>query len=549
MLSMSPPSRSWSSARPGLLVQVEPLPAESEPGFWLREAARNGLNPRWTRNATKPGLHARARLCPSCLKGGGIWRVEWLAPDCFACSTHRLWLADRCDSCRQDLRWSNVRYQHCQCGRSLELVPQEPLPFAGPEAADAFPRDVLDLVGSLSIHGLGDKPGKKVSRVDVASVAARTAAGVAVLQNFQSAMPALLDRIRVPSPAPGTVQLLNEAFPSLKQRIEAGSDGPWRERLTGSLDEFVANSTATANPIVGRNTALVRSPTANVAKLATSLGVAPTRMARTLDQLSASVVARRVTTGGRVRRVVIGERPEELSNALMPRMSYRSAGRRLGLSARRTTVLQSEGVLTPISEAGVQLLLGSLPREQAGMPDDAMPVSAALRCLVPVERTGDLLRALLTRRVRCWCKRDVDVSVASLADWHVSNNQVKAWSSPSPEDAVTVPEVAQAIGVKQEVAYHLVRCGLLAATFRRGPARRELSVARVEIERFGRRYALLSKLAGAVGVGARGAVAWAEQQGHRIVCGPTVDGCRQYVVEKSDGINVDSGSQRGKIYD
>lgn len=549
MLSMSPPSRSWSNARPGLLVQVAPVPGESEQGFWLREAARNGLNPRWTRSATTPGFHARARMCPSCLREGVIWRVEWLTPDCFACSVHRLWLVDRCDSCRQDLRWSNVRYEHCQCGRSLVLVPQGPLPFAGSGAADTVPREVLDLVGSLSIHGLADKPGKKASRVDVASVAARTAAGVAVLEDFQAAMSALLERIRVAPHAQGTVQLLNEAFPSLKRRMEAVSDAPWRERLTGSLDMFVASSTATANPIVGRNTAPVRSPTATVAKLATSLGVAPTRMARTLDRLPASAVARRVTTGGRVRRVVIGERPEELSNALMRSMSCRAAARLLGLSARRATVLQSEGVLAPMSEAGVQLLLRSLPGEQAGMPDDAIPLSAALRSLVPVERTGDLLRALLTRRVGCWCKRDVDVSVASLADWYVSNNQVKAWSSPSLEDAVTVPEVAQVLDVKQEVAYHLVRCGLLAATFRRGPARRERSVARAEIERFGRRYALLSKLAGAVGVGARGAVAWAEQQGHRIVCGPTVDGCRQYVVEKSDGINVDSDSQREKLDD
>jgi hypothetical protein len=540
MSSMSPLSRSWSSARPGLLVQVEPVPGESEQGFWLREAARNGLNPRWTRSATTLGFHARARLCPSCLRDGGIWRVEWLTSDCFLCLTHGLWLADKCDSCRQDLRWSNVRYQHCQCGRSLELVRQEPLPFAAAGAAEGFPREVLDLVGSLSIHGLGNKPGKKASRVDVASVAARTAAGVAVLRHFQAAMPALLDRIRVPPPAPGTVQLLNEAFPALKRRMDAVCDGPWRERLTGSLDEFVANSTATANPIVGRNTAPVLSPMATVARLATSLGVAPTRMARTLDRLPASAVARRVTTGGRVRRVVIGERPEELSDALMPSMSCRAVGRRLGLSARRTSVLKSEGVLAPMSQAGVQVLLRSLPGEQAGMPDDAMPISAALRSLIPVARTGDLLRALLTRRVGCWCRRDVDLSVASLADWHVSDNQVRVWSSQSLEDAVTVPEVAQAVGVKQEVAYHLVRCGLLAATFRRGPARRERVVDRAEIERFGRRYALLSKLAGAVGVGARGAVAWAEQQGHRIVCGPTVDGCRQYVVEKSDGINVDS---------
>lgn len=209
----------WSSPRPGLLVRVTPALGESAQGFWLREAARNGLNPRWTRTAAAHGFHARARFCAACLREAGIWRNEWLAPDCFACSVHRLWLADKCNKCLQELRWSNARYEHCQCGRDLRLLPQAPLPAALGGPAHPIPRDVLDLVGTLSLHGLDGKPGKKRSRVDVASVAARTAAGLAALGDAGAALPELLQRIRVPPATPGTVQLLNDAFPTLKRRV------------------------------------------------------------------------------------------------------------------------------------------------------------------------------------------------------------------------------------------------------------------------------------------------------------------------------------------
>lgn len=533
MPAMNQCGSSWSSPRPGLLVRVAPGPGESAQGFWLREAARNGLNPRWTRTGATPGFHARARLCSACLREVGFWRSEWLVPDCFYCSAHRLWLCDQCDQCLQDLRWSNVRYEHCRCGRDLRLLPQAPLPSALAALVDAIPRDVLDFLGTLSLHGLDGKPGKKASRVDVASVAARTAAGIAALGEAGAALPELLQRIRVPPATPGTVQLLNEAFPTLKRRVDAVADEAWRGRLRSALERFVEASASTPNPIVGRNVS--ESPTTTVGQLAASVGVAPTRMAKTLDRMTGGAVATRVTSGGRVRRVVIGERSAEIKEALASTMSRRTAGRRLGISAKRVSVLTGEGLLVSMTEAGVQRFLSAMPGAEMEPPLDTVVLSEALRTLVHVDRTGALMRALLDRTLACWRAAIDPGDIPSVAHWKVSRDELKAWASAAREGVLSVPQAAEALGVKQEVAYHLVRKGLLASTVRRGPARSERAVSRLELQRFSRRYLPLSELASKAGVGARGAVDWAGSQRHRIVCGPTIDGCRQYFVDLAGG--------------
>jgi hypothetical protein len=263
-------------------------------------------------------------------------------------------------------------------------------------------------------------------RVDVASVAARTTAGLAALENAGTAIPALLERIRVPPAAPGTVQLLNEAFPSLKRRIDAVSDDAWRGRLMLTLETFIKGSAATPNPIVGRNLPSAESPTATVAQLAAFVGVAPTRMAETLDRMTGGAVATRVTSGGRVRRVVVGDRSEEIKDAVASTMSCRAAGRRLGISARRVSVIKAEGLLVPMTEAGVQRFLTAFPEAHTSRPPDTVALSDGLPGLVRVDRTAALIRAVHDRTLACWRVVTTPSDTASLVHWHVCRDEVKA---------------------------------------------------------------------------------------------------------------------------
>lgn len=210
----------------------------------------------------------------------------------------------------------------------------------------------------------------------------------------------------------------------------------------------VEESAATTNPIVGRNLACIGSRTATVAQLAASVGVAPTRLAKTLDRMTSGTVATRKTSGGRVRRVVVGDRSEEIKDALASTLSCRAAGRRLGISAKRVAVLRRTGLLVPITEAGCQRFLTTIPDAKVDRPQETVALSEALRRLVKVDRTAALVRSLLDQTLRCWCDAITGSRPHSLAHLHVCRDGIEAWALAALEDGrVSVISTRQAWGV------------------------------------------------------------------------------------------------------
>lgn len=551
MLNVTSSRRPWAEPRAGLLVPVEPFPDESHQGFWLRQAEANGLNPRWTCSKPRPGLHARARLCPACLRDRAVWRREWVADDCFVCDAHGLWLVDRCDECRVDLRWSNVRHLRCSCGRNLQQIEQR---RCVPEVwmmSKGAPKEVVDLLGTLCLFGLEDKPGKKAARHDIDSVASRTEAGLAIAKDFPMASQALLGQLRVRPGGPGVLQLLNDAFPGLKCRLDSLLDRYWRDRLNAVLMFYVKASQATLEPIAGRNIGPSYTELKTLKDLASAERVRPERLAKVLDAMPAGTLVRRVTAAGRVRRVVSGSRSGAVREALTPAMSCRAAGRTLGLTSRRVSVLKEENLLASCTATGIGQLVARLrPRQKSHPLDNGwVSLSAAIRSFVPVAQTANFLRAAIEGQFALRRRAQVDPSQSALDAWQVFLQEVKAWVAESVEGALTVPQLAATLKMKQQVAYHLVGCGLIASASRRGASRKERCVTRADVATFQSRYWALSRLATAAGVGARGSVSWARGQGLRLAVGPSIDGSRQYFVDLGGGDTATCNPATGELND
>lgn len=549
MLSVTSGQRPWAEPRAGLLVRVEQLPYESPQGFWLRQAAENGLNPRWTCSKPRLGLHARVRFCSACLRHSSVWRRDWTSDGRFVCAEHGLWLVDRCDECRVELRWSNIRYLACPCGRGLQHIEQRRY---DPEAwvmSKEVPNQVVNLLGTLSLFGLEDKPGKKASRHDVDSVAGRIEAGLAIAKDFPSASQLLLHRLRVAPPGSGVLQLLNDAFPGLKRRVEAVVDPEWRQRIGEGLTAFVDASQATLEPIAGRNTRPSAAMLKTVKDLASVERVRPERLAKVLDEMPAGTLARRVTAGGRVRRVVSSSRSGAVRDALVPAMSRRAAGRALGLSSRRVSVLRTAGLLACCTALGIDQLVARLrpslkPRSSG---NSWVPLLVAVRSLVPVAQTASFLRAAMEGRFALHRDALSGSSRPALAAWQISPQEVKAWVAKLVEGALSVPQLAIALKVKQEVAYHLVGSGLIKSASRRGASRTEQCITRTDVVTFQNRYQALCQLARRAGVGARGSVSWAARQGFRLAAGPSIDGCRQYFVDLGGSDATTYGPDTGEL--
>jgi hypothetical protein len=113
------------------------------------------------------------------------------------------------------------------------------------------------------------------------------------------------------------------------------------------------------------------------------------------------------------------------------------------------------------------------------------------------------------------------VETQELRDWHARTHQ-------APCSTLSIQDVAERIGVKQEVAYALVRSGLLPTVgMDAGTKRDGRGVTPSALETFGQRYAFARDLAKQLGRSPKAIVEKLRLLGLRPVCGPLIDGCRQ----------------------
>lgn len=107
---------------------------------------------------------------------------------------------------------------------------------------------------------------------------------------------------------------------------------------------------------------------------------------------------------------------------------------------------------------------------------------------------------------------------AWLAHWRESNGR-----------GYSITDAAGILGIKAQVAYHLVRCGLLESTS--SPLTQVRRVSRDGIAKFEARYVSLVEIAKRSGIAPKQAL-------HHLqihpVAGPAIDGCRQYFYLRSD---------------
>jgi hypothetical protein len=140
-----------------------------------------------------------------------------------------------------------------------------------------------------------------------------------------------------------------------------------------------------------------------------------------------------------------------------------------------------------------------------------------------------LIAALSSGEIRCndGAQRD-----APLGKWYVPVQPVKAWLLRWKADHVGVMSVtaaARAIGIKEEVAYHLVRVGLLQThPPDNGTSRR---VTAEGIRQFQERYVGAAEVSRALGTSPKALLATLAA---RPVTGPMTDGGRQYFFNRSD---------------
>lgn len=523
-----------------LLVRPQPVSGESSWGFRLRLAQENGLvQPRWLLDPGEHSPSGRARVCSACLaRPEPYWRADWSASGTFWCSEHRNWLVDKCPSCRRSPSWGQVRLLKCSCGhdwRDCGVATVDASVWAVVSTGHV-PEQVLRVHGALALYGPSGKLGKKIARAAVADVREQCEAGLQAVKDWPVNFFSVLDRWRVPPAGAGGVQLLREALPGIDDVPSLIDEPAWRERVVIAIDAYCAGTVGGPAPIIGRNALLTSGP-ATLKEISARLGCKVESVARAIDSASADIGGVRVTARGRRRRVIGDADVMRLGEALKEPIALKTAARQLGLPTSRLMALAHAGMLSlpngRLLRSELSALIRSLPAipaESQAVPDSALALKKALRDWVHVDDTSAFFRSMREGRLAIYRAGDAN----ALGSWLVPLKALRSWNAltrPGPQSVFTLSEVGASLGLKDDVVRDLIRTQLLPA--QRGSLDRHASwvVRAQDLDAFRGSYVPLARLAAKAGVRLKDGFDWAQSRGLNVVCGPRVDGSRQYFVK------------------
>ncbi len=531
---------------------------------WVREhhpTIWNGLTPRY---------------CPECLANEAWWQVGWELYWCDACPIHRTWLIDRCPDCQGRLSWDRPSLLQCQCGAFLSnarpascpdsiaalsaLLVSKTFgkegehPYAAINALEIHQLNrLIRLIGAYGDGGWQLKP-QKIANHDWLDVSwSVTSLAAEILFNGTAGVHQFLESIYRRYGAPEASKgRLPSRFGYFYTLLYRGFSEPSFEFLRREFENFVATHWQGSMGRRNRNlpVALLTCLSWIPAKHAClQLGLSLRRLRSLIDE--GKIAGECITTPkGRHFLVVRRADVEAMTSVRKDEIDLTAAMALLGLKKRRMSgVIQwllpdayktgPEGCPWAISYeplAKLSRLTAQLPpREQ--VLEGEVSLSSILRFWSWSDREiGKLLRSLLEGVLIATARQEGISGVSALIfdeallrDWH--------YKQFSRSSSMSIPEVAEALQIKQEVAYALVRRGLIPTVKERVGARSSTRVWPKTIEAFKREYVFGRDLARDVGTSPKALADRLQRLDIRPVLGPSVDGSRQYLFAAGDALN------------
>lgn len=518
--------------------------------------------------SNRPGawVHRSSRCCPRCLQDLAEWRVGWELLFADACPAHGLWLIDQCAKCGGALTWQRPTRLRCGCGQPLTQQPTGPCPGSVSRLSAVLGEKLL---GQLTHHGFGpiegldlgqlqrlirflgsyadSNPGPRPQKIPglerLATSWRLTSLAAEMLQDWPKSLYAVLDRMQSERADAGGGRLPGrfgyfytalyrgfpeEVFAPLREAFENYVAEHWRGALSLRNRRFPASLLQRAAWIPANHAC-------------DQLGISRRRLVELIAEKKIAGETRKGPTG-REFIVVLRSDVEQQMTALVQELSLIDVAAMLGLTKRRTQALLPQ-LFPEAHRTGSAGMPWAIPRQRADRlleiiegtqkvseaPEGYVSLGHVLRYWAWSDKAvANLLSDVISGVVIPAFAIDDYLGVPSLAvktqelrDWHARTHQ-------APCSTLSIPDVAERIGVKQEVAYALVRSGLLATVgMEAGTKRDGRGVTPSALETFGQRYAFARDLAKQLGRSPKAIVEKLRLLGLRPVCGPLIDGCRQ----------------------
>lgn len=523
----------------------------------------------------------RPRICPDCLKASPHIRQSWDLALSAVCPEHRCVLLDACPECGSALSWNRSAVCQCHCCgydlRDAETAAADPdaveltsllhrqAGLRKGRAPKGFPTElaVLPLAGLVKVILLVGATAKNLNSVaghwpcawlNAAEMADLVQKAAKTFKGWPSAFHDVLEQARkwkaegagmgLEHDFRGLYRALYKEFRAahfgfLRQAFEGYVTSQWDGGVLGGKNTRLADGSRQSRKFTTRGV---------VARI---LGARP----ETVDQLVASDKLQAVTLpAGRRRFTLIardsvdGFRAEEAGLVDMETL----AGL-LGVSKHPAVSLVRAGVIKPVllrsigrprarfRRTDVEHLLQRLESQapRFDTPGDCMPLSAVLRVL---SFNGLGLAALvcevLEGRVAVTGVLDQERGLRRLL---FSTKEVKEFVDlrrMRREDGLTIPQAALRLKLKEQVAYQLVRAGLLETVVIQENSRPVTLILTKTLNDFETGYVSAATLALRLKTSPRHLTRLLQEEGVQPITGPMVDGGRQTFFRTADVATV-----------
>lgn len=516
-----------------------------------------------------------ARFCPECLREKGHWQFGWEILFFDACPVHGTWLLDRCPACYQYMSWQRPELLRCSCGAFLAshravpcpdsvarlsmalahcVVPngtEEPIPITEATGLAQLQR-VIRLLGAYGDSVAVRKPQKiiGVSRMDVSWHLTSLAAEI--IDQWPQSFFAMLHRME-DSPSTVGAGRLGGRFGHFYSLLYRGVPDPEFDFLRRAFEEFVAEHWR--GSFGGRNRRLISNLPRQMAWIPAKharqiLGVSQRRL-QALIATGVMSSELRLGQSGRgflfIRRADVEALADHAKEAVVDLVTAASL---LGLKKRRAASLIPlliPGVRT-LGQVGCTWKISRVLIGRILSVGQALPVRPPLQegeiCLGHVVRYWSWSDGVLADCIEACLKGDLLPVAYARGSQGINGllfqpDALKAWyaSRPRGPASYSIPEVAERLSIKQEVAYFLVRKNLIKAERARAGRKAMSRVSVQGLADFEREYVFGRDLAAQLEMSPRALADKLAHLGVYAVSGPGADGGRQLIFCRNGELN------------
>lgn len=524
------------------------------------------------------------KACPLCLDEAAYHRASWDVVLLTACPAHAVRLVDRC-ACGTRFGWRPGPLTHCSelsCLADLRDTVPEPVPadlMGGVRALDRLLRHggCPEFGGEVAALPVSDQ----ILLVFQLGLMARGHDRVTRTFHFASQRPDELHLIldagwRACADWPRGFRTILDgrleqaggrvgrfgvglAFGGLYRRIEGAGDAPFARLLRREMADYVVArpDLATRAPDIrlARSAADLRFRHATLGEAMDLLEVGFDRARALADELNLWIVP---PSGKGAPALIRADLLHELHAQRSGLLTKADVRQELGVGKKTVDKMREAGLLraTPSEEdpaalvyprEGLDGLLRSLeervPEGPRRMPRPAVTVAGvARRVSLPGYDSTDVVRAVLEGRITPVALSGRARGLQRLLFREADAERFAAEVMAAERSTMSVVEAASELRVKQEVAYHWVRTGLLATVPGTKDTEAGRRVTKEALRRFTEEYVTGPEVARRLGLAIRWVSVHLQERGVNPVSGPSVDGARQFLFRRAEALAVSKGA-------